>query len=178
MPAAPGLNERTAAERVNGSIKDDYGGRHLRVRGPVKVFCHLMFGIVAFTASCLFNLFKPQPHPSPARSSDTIKLTQRYVFCKRLNTSRSALRKSTPRQAGGHATVAAVQVKAICAPPAQERTTKPEAMRSPVTTKRSCAIDASSPAKSHAPECAASRRRESVAVDGSAHRRPLPAGRS
>jgi hypothetical protein len=59
-------NERTAAERVNGSIKDGYGGRHLRVRGPVKVFCHLMFGVAAFTASCLFNLFKPQPHPSPA----------------------------------------------------------------------------------------------------------------
>jgi len=59
-------NERTAAERVNGSVKDNYGGRHLRVRGPVKVFCHLMFGVAAFTASCLFNLFKPQPHPSPA----------------------------------------------------------------------------------------------------------------
>jgi len=25
-----------------------------------------MFGVAAFTASCLFNLFKPQPHPSPA----------------------------------------------------------------------------------------------------------------
>src|SRR5271157_5731384 len=59
-------NERTAAERVNGSIKDDYGGRHLRVRGPLKVFCHLMFGVAAFTASCLLNLFEPQPHPSPA----------------------------------------------------------------------------------------------------------------
>ena len=59
-------NERTAAERVNGSIKDDYGGRHLRVRGALKVFCHLMFGVAAFTASCLLNLFEPQPHPSPA----------------------------------------------------------------------------------------------------------------
>jgi len=59
-------NERTAAERVNGSIKDDYGGRHLRVRGHLKVFCHLMFGVVAFTASCLLNAFEPQPHPSPA----------------------------------------------------------------------------------------------------------------
>src|SRR5208282_3088880 len=59
-------NERTAAESVNGSIKDDYGGRHLRVRGPLKVFCHLMFGVAAFTASCLLNLFEPQPHPSPA----------------------------------------------------------------------------------------------------------------
>jgi len=59
-------NERTAAERVNGSIKGDYGGRHLRVRGHLKVFCHLMFGVVAFTASCLLNVFEPQPHPSPA----------------------------------------------------------------------------------------------------------------
>jgi hypothetical protein len=59
-------NERTAVERVNGAIKDDYGGRHLRVRGPVKVFCHLMFGVAAFTASCLLNLFKPEPLPNPA----------------------------------------------------------------------------------------------------------------
>lgn len=59
-------NERTAAERVNGAIKDDYGARHLRVRGHLKVFCHLMFGVAAFTASCLLNLFEPQPHPAPA----------------------------------------------------------------------------------------------------------------
>jgi len=59
-------NERTAAERANGAIKDDYGGRHLRVRGALKVFCHLMFGVAAFTASCLLNLFEPQPHPAPA----------------------------------------------------------------------------------------------------------------
>src|SRR3954464_7539591 len=59
-------NERTAAERVNGAIKDDYGGRHLRVRGHLKVFCHLMFGVAAFTASCLLRLFEPQPHPTPA----------------------------------------------------------------------------------------------------------------
>jgi hypothetical protein len=57
-------NERTAAERANGAIKDDYGGRHLRVRGHLKVFCHLMFGLAAFTASCLLNLFAPQPQPS------------------------------------------------------------------------------------------------------------------
>ena len=59
-------HERTAAERANGSIKDDYGGRHLRVRGALKVFCHLMFGVAAFTASCLLNLFEPQPRPAPA----------------------------------------------------------------------------------------------------------------
>ena len=59
-------NERTAVERVNGSIKDDYGGRHLRVRGHLKVFCHLMFGVAAFTASCLLKLFEPPPRPAPA----------------------------------------------------------------------------------------------------------------
>jgi hypothetical protein len=59
-------NERTVAERANGAIKDDYGGRYLRVRGHLKVFCHLMFGVAAFTASCLLNLFEPEPHPNTA----------------------------------------------------------------------------------------------------------------
>src|SRR5271156_3393081 len=38
-----------AAERVNGSLKDDFGGRYVRVRGHAKVFCHLMFGVLALT---------------------------------------------------------------------------------------------------------------------------------
>jgi len=59
-------NERTAAERANAALKDDYGGRHLRVRGHLKVFCHLMFGVAAYTGSCLLNLFAPEPHPNPA----------------------------------------------------------------------------------------------------------------
>ncbi len=37
--------ERSAAERVNGGIKDNHGGRTVRVRGPEKMMCHLMFGI-------------------------------------------------------------------------------------------------------------------------------------
>ena len=37
-------NERTTVERVNARPKDDYGGRHVRVRGQAKVFCHLMPG--------------------------------------------------------------------------------------------------------------------------------------
>ena len=36
-------NERTTAERANARIKDEFGGRHLRVRGHLKAFCHLMF---------------------------------------------------------------------------------------------------------------------------------------
>ena len=41
--------ERSAAERVNGGLKDNHGGRTVRVRGPDKVMCHLMFGILSFT---------------------------------------------------------------------------------------------------------------------------------
>jgi hypothetical protein len=49
-------NERSAAERVNGAIKDSYGGRMVRVRGHAKVFCHLMFGVLALTAEQLMRL--------------------------------------------------------------------------------------------------------------------------
>ncbi len=49
-------NERSSAERVNSSVKDNYGGRTIRVRGHAKVFCHLMFGILALTAEQLLRL--------------------------------------------------------------------------------------------------------------------------
>ncbi len=52
-PYAPELN---AIERVNGQLKDNYGGRFVRVRGHAKVFCHLMFGIVVMTAERLMRL--------------------------------------------------------------------------------------------------------------------------
>lgn len=47
---------RTVVERTNSEIKDNYGGRHIRVKGPAKVFCHLMFGLLAITAKQLFNM--------------------------------------------------------------------------------------------------------------------------
>ena len=40
---------RSTVERVNGRLKDEFGGRSVRVRGHAKVLCHLMFGIVALT---------------------------------------------------------------------------------------------------------------------------------
>ena len=46
-------NERSTVERVNARLKDEFGGRMLRVRGPAKVMCHLMFGILALTANQL-----------------------------------------------------------------------------------------------------------------------------
>src|SRR5450631_1447680 len=48
--------ERTQAERTNGRMKDDFGGRHIRVRGNAKVMSHLMFGILALTADQLLRL--------------------------------------------------------------------------------------------------------------------------
>lgn len=39
--------ERTMIERVNGRLKDEFGASQIRVRGPVKVMAHLMFGVVA-----------------------------------------------------------------------------------------------------------------------------------
>lgn len=47
-------DERTTVERVNSLLKLRYGGRWVRVRGAAKVMCHLMFGLVALTATALF----------------------------------------------------------------------------------------------------------------------------
>ena len=49
-------NERSTVERVNSRIRDSYGGRHVRVRGHGKVFCHLMFGVLALTIDQLMRL--------------------------------------------------------------------------------------------------------------------------
>ena len=48
--------ERTQAKRSNGRLKDEFGARHLRVKGPVKAMSHLMFGVVALTADQIFRL--------------------------------------------------------------------------------------------------------------------------
>lgn len=43
-------------ERVNRRLKDEFGGRHVRVRRHAKVICPLMFGIVALTVDQLMRL--------------------------------------------------------------------------------------------------------------------------
>lgn len=48
--------ERSQAERTNARLKDDFGGRFVRVRGHGKVMSHLMFGILALTAEQLMRL--------------------------------------------------------------------------------------------------------------------------
>ena len=58
LPSAEDVryNQRSAAERVNARLKDEFGGRYVRVRGHAKVTCHLMFGILALTANQLLRL--------------------------------------------------------------------------------------------------------------------------
>lgn len=51
--------ERTLIERVNGRLKDEFGGRMIRVRGAAKVMAHLMFGILVLTVDQLLRLGAP-----------------------------------------------------------------------------------------------------------------------
>ena len=48
--------ERTSVERVFGRLKDEFGARHVRVRGAAKVSTHLLFGVLALTADQLLKL--------------------------------------------------------------------------------------------------------------------------
>ena len=49
-------DNRTTAERFNSRLKDDCGGRMVRVRGKPKVHQHLMFGVLVIFAEALFGL--------------------------------------------------------------------------------------------------------------------------
>jgi hypothetical protein len=52
------LRERSMSERVNSRLKDEFGGRHIRVRGAAKVMAHLMFGVLALTVDQLLKLIR------------------------------------------------------------------------------------------------------------------------
>ncbi|MFZ0422831.1 MAG: transposase [Xanthobacteraceae bacterium] len=49
-------NERSSAERVNANLKDNHGGRTVQVRGPAKVMCHLMFGVLVIATTQIIRL--------------------------------------------------------------------------------------------------------------------------
>lgn len=48
--------ERTMIERVNASLKDEFGAAKIRVRGPAKVMAHLMFGVLVLTVDQLLRM--------------------------------------------------------------------------------------------------------------------------
>jgi len=50
------LRERTTVERVYSRLKDEFGGRSIRVRGASKIMAHLMFGVLALTVDQLLKL--------------------------------------------------------------------------------------------------------------------------
>lgn len=50
------FRERTVVERVYARLKDEFGGRFVRVRGCAKVMAHLMFGMLALTADQILRL--------------------------------------------------------------------------------------------------------------------------
>ena len=60
IPMAPHealrYNERTAVERFNSRLKEEFGGRNVMVRGAQKVKLHLMFGVLALFADQLIKL--------------------------------------------------------------------------------------------------------------------------
>lgn len=49
-------NERTAAERSNARLKDEFGASNVMVKGNTKVMSHLMFGVLALAAAQLMRL--------------------------------------------------------------------------------------------------------------------------
>lgn len=60
IPMAPHeairYNERTASERCNSRLKEDFGARNVMVRGADKVMQHLMFGVIALFADQLLKV--------------------------------------------------------------------------------------------------------------------------
>jgi hypothetical protein len=60
IPLAPHeaarYRERTAVERVNARLKEEFGACSVRVRGWAKVMAHLMFGVLVLTADQILRL--------------------------------------------------------------------------------------------------------------------------
>ncbi len=69
--------ERTMVERINARIKDEFGGRNIRVRGAAKVMAHLMFGVLALTVerSSQFSWRVPQVGHSSSKKIRPIPAT-------------------------------------------------------------------------------------------------------
>ena len=57
--------ERTTAERVYSRLKEEFGGRLVRVRGCAKGMTHRMFGILALTADQIQRGLATGPPPNP-----------------------------------------------------------------------------------------------------------------
>ena len=56
FPETLRYNARSTAERVNSRLKDEFGACKVRVRGHIKVACHLLFGVLTLAADQLMQL--------------------------------------------------------------------------------------------------------------------------
>ena len=56
FPCLLTYRERFSKERFNSMFKEYYGGRTVQYKGAAKVFCHSMFGVLAYTAKTLISL--------------------------------------------------------------------------------------------------------------------------
>ncbi len=65
-------NERTAVERIIGHLRDEHGGRHVRVHGPVKV-AHQAFGLLVIVTEQMLKMFAHAmlTHRTPQDSSSS-----------------------------------------------------------------------------------------------------------
>ena len=50
--------QRSVCERVNARLKDEFGGRQVRVRGKDKVHLHILFGLIVLFADQHVQLLK------------------------------------------------------------------------------------------------------------------------
>ena len=56
FPEEKRYHVRTTAERANSRLKDEFGANKVRVRGSIKVACHLMLGVLVLAADQLMKL--------------------------------------------------------------------------------------------------------------------------
>jgi DDE family transposase/transposase-like protein DUF772 len=56
FPETLRYNARSTAERANSRLKDEFGACKVRVRGHIKVACHLLFGVLTLAADQLIKL--------------------------------------------------------------------------------------------------------------------------
>ena len=125
-------NERTAGERVNGRLKDEFGGRHVRVRGASKVMCHCMFGVLALTVDQLRTpgdiTSAPPATPLGARPAS---VTHRCP-CARSATRRNSPTSTSRRAAGPPEPASSRRSRANGCSPGESRTApsrKPQEFR-------------------------------------------------
>ena len=72
-------------ERVNARLKDEFGARHLRVRGHQKVQAHLMFGVVLcvdqITRLLIKTVFQTRPPPDYLHNEGCTPMPEAWKDC-------------------------------------------------------------------------------------------------